>query len=515
VAFYPNIDDEDVDVAASSHRNTKPMYLTDYHRENLLKGDILENNEHESEPTYAQQQDELKNIIVKEIHAAAEQLSSGGPYSEDDGNTIGIEFLVTKKLPANGLKQKEQESVLAPVDIENADQDPETFLSKFMAAKAWVPVPGSRFQPFESDNEEEEQQAEAFEEAYNLRFENPQVSNEKLMSHARDTAARYSVRKEHVNSRKRARETGQSKKEMEKIEREQEKARLRKLKLEEVEEKIKKIKMAAGLNRKALDPLDWSAFLTEDWDDERWEAEMQKRFGETYYAKPELDGDLSGDELHKKKKVKKPKWDDDIDITDLVPDFHEEVSDVHFSVSGDSDIDRVEKPAEMQSKSGNKSFKRELEHQRREARRERRKIEQMVDEQINVQFALEGSGRKDPKVGLFRYRETSPVTYGLTTYDILMADDSQLNQYAGLKKLAPFRDPDKKRRDKKRLGKKARLRQWRKETFGSERGPTNSLQDLLAEQNSGRLPRGSSSVDKGTSDGKRQKGSKKSRKDVE
>jgi len=217
----------------------------------------------------------------------------------------------------------------------------------------------------------------------------------------------------------------------------------------------------------------------------------------------------------RKKKVKKPKWDDDIDITDLVPDFHEEVSDVHFSVSGDSDIDRVEKPAEMQSKSGNKSFKRELEHQRREARRERRKIEQMVDEQINVQFALEGSGRKDPKVGLFRYRETSPVTYGLTTYDILMADDSQLNQYAGLKKLAPFRDPDKKRRDKKRLGKKARLRQWRKETFGSERGPINSLQDLLAEQNSGRLPRGSSSVDKGTSDGKRQKGSKKSRKDVE
>jgi protein KRI1 len=52
-----------------------------------------------------------------------------------------------------------------------------------------------------------------------------------------------------------------------------------------------------------------------------------------------------------------------------------------------------------------------------------------------------------------------------------MAPDSQLNQFAGLKKMASFRDPEKKRKDKKHLGKKARLRQWRKETFGNEDGP--------------------------------------------
>jgi protein KRI1 len=76
---------------------------------------------------------------------------------------------------------------------------------------------------------------------------------------------------------------------------------------------------------------------------------------------------------------------------------------------------------------------------------------------------------KQPSV--FRYRETSPTSFGLTARDILMADDTALNQFAGLKKMAAFRDAEKKRKDKKALGKKARLRQWRKETFGNEDGP--------------------------------------------
>ena len=52
-----------------------------------------------------------------------------------------------------------------------------------------------------------------------------------------------------------------------------------------------------------------------------------------------------------------------------------------------------------------------------------------------------------------------------------MADDSHLNKFAGLKKLASFRDPEKKSRDRKKLGKKARVKEWRKDTFGDEEGP--------------------------------------------
>jgi protein KRI1 len=73
----------------------------------------------------------------------------------------------------------------------------------------------------------------------------------------------------------------------------------------------------------------------------------------------------------------------------------------------------------------------------------------------------------------------------LTARDILLApSDQDLNEFFGLKKLATFRDPEKKRRDKKRLGKKARLREWRRGTFGREfekDGPTYGFERFMDE----------------------------------
>ena len=112
--------------------------------------------------------------------------------------------------------------------------------------------------------------------------------------------------------------------------------------------------------------------------------------------------------------------------------------------------------------------------QKKTARQQRRAIEDMVDEKLQLGTLSSAS------TGGFRYRETSPLTYGLSASDILLASDSQLNQYVGLKRLAAFRDPQKKRKDRKSLGKKARLRQWRMETFGSKDAPVLSHQDVNA-----------------------------------
>jgi protein KRI1 len=50
----------------------------------------------------------------------------------------------------------------------------------------------------------------------------------------------------------------------------------------------------------------------------------------------------------------------------------------------------------------------------------------------------------------------------LTPLDILTATDTQLNEFVGLKKLGPYRSHEVKMRDKKKYGKKKRLREWRK-----------------------------------------------------
>jgi len=433
-------------------KKEKPLYLRDYHRENLLNGINGVNGEDKDEPmTYNQEQDALKRSIVQEMHAAA----AGSDDDEEEEVGSENEFLKAKA-------RHRPAPAPAVVDVENAERDPETFLSNFMAARAWVPTNESNFQPFESDDEEEERRAEEYEQAYNFRYEDPEKSNEKLRSHARDLAAKYSVRREEMNPRQKKREEDKARKEAAKQELREEKARLRKLRIEEVEGKVRRIKRAAGLKSKDIKPEDWAQFVDEDWDDAQWEEEMQKRFGDEYYADEDIESEGEGVPTEeKKRKAKKPKFDDDIDIKDIIPDFEDEEK-AEFSLTDEemADGDGIEKQTK-----GRKDHKKEKEEKRRESKKERRIIEQLVDEQLKLDLPQNVSNASG-----FRYRETSPKTFGLSSRDILLADDSQLNQFVGLKKLAAFREPEKKRKDQKNLGKKARLRQWRKDTFGDERG---------------------------------------------
>lgn len=54
------------------------------------------------------------------------------------------------------------------------------------------------------------------------------------------------------------------------------------------------------------------------------------------------------------------------------------------------------------------------------------------------------------------------MTFGPTPLEILTATEAQLNEYMGLKKLAPYRPERLKESDRRKYGKKKRLREWRK-----------------------------------------------------
>ena len=465
VSFYAPIEEHGGDTIDA--KKQEPFYLRDYHREKLLRGDLDgEEDQADAPQTFAQEQEDLKKAIVKEMHVVVDLENPSG--EDEDGG-----FLVPKSKPQASMEQfhPSRQSRIA-IDVSTAGKDPDTFLSNFMAARAWVPSDGARFQPLESDDEEEDERAEKFEAAYNLRFEDPRGSNELLKSYARDVVAAKSVRREELNSRKKQRDVQRAKKEAEKAERDAERARFRRLKIEETEEKLKKIKRAAGLRGKHLKDEEWEHFLDEGWDDEKWEVEMNKRFGDDYYAEWEAasegeGADSEGDRSSKrKKKVKKPKWDDEIDIKDLIPEFErEEKSQMEpsFTLSDSEESEAVDGHQESKS---SRNRQQERLAVKKAARLERKKIEDFVDSRLDLDVPL-----KSNKSSGFRYRETSPITFGLTARDILMAPDTSLNQFVGLKKIASFRDAEKKRRDKKNLGKKARLRQWRKETFGNEDGP--------------------------------------------
>lgn len=435
---------------AESKPKEKPMTLKDYHRKNLLEGTHADGDD--AEP-YIQTYDEEQRALKDELLRGAKE-ASDDEDSDDDG------FLKQKNvIKVDAAPQITHE------DVERADEDPDAFMTKYLSSRAWIPTDKARFQPLESDDEEDDVRAEEFEHAWNMRFEDPETANEKLRTHSRTVTAEMSVRREKKSARQRAREAERERKEAEKREREEEKARLRKLKIDEMEEKVSKIKEAAGMSGKEFKIEEWARLLEADWDDDRWEKEMSKRFGNDYYEEREgrVDGSSDEEGSKKQRKPKKPKWDDDIDIGDLVPDFDAEDMDVALS---DDEIQ-----AES-SKSSNKEAKKEKKHQ---ARVERRKIEALVDANLDIDMINKSSemptSSKSKRAGFFRYRETSPTNFGLSALDILTASDSQLNTYAGLKKLAAYRDAKKKRKDKKKLNNWA-LRNWRRETFGTEEGPT-------------------------------------------
>lgn len=435
---------------AASDKKEKPMTLRDYHRENYLSGAALaEDDEDTSEApkTYAQEQEDLKNSVVKEMH------------EKKDDDDEEEDFLVRKSVT---VPDPEPEAKPKP-DVDAADEDPEKFLSNFMSSRAWIPSDRSQLHPFESEDEEENDRAEAFEEAYNFRFEDPNKINETLKTHARDATNQQSVRREEKSSRKKHREAERLRKEEEKKQRESDKNRLRKLKVDELQEKVQQIKEIAGLRASKFTDEDWASFLDDAWDDKKWENEMQKRFGEDYYAEEEAAGS-DGEGEGKSKRPKKPTWDDDIDITDIVPDFDAENEKPTLE---QSDVEMDEDDGESSNKKSKAQEKRE---QKREARKEKLRIEEAADRNLDLDITLlPGATKKNST--RFRYRETSPQSFGLSSRDILMADDTHLNKFAGLKKLAPFRDPEKKEKDRKKIGKKARVREWRKDTFGNEQGP--------------------------------------------
>lgn len=468
--FYSNLDDEQNEQPVKG-KEAKPMYLRDYHRETLLNSkNFADGIDEKASLTYNEEQEALKRSVVSEINAAAADKVANNETDEDEASDDG--FLVTKN-----RSERLKVSQVGALDVEQADKDPETFLSNFMASRAWVSSEQSRFQPFESDDEDEDRRAEKFEEAYNFRFEDPAKSNEKLTSHARDVASKHSVRREEENARKKRRTLEKERKEAAKKELAEEKARLRKLKIEDVQEKLRKIKRAAGLRGKDLNEEEWARFLDDSWDDAKWEEEMRKRFGEAYYGEEDIDSEVEQSEAQvprKTRMIKKPKWDDDIDIGDIVPEFDGDERPA-FALSEDetsqSEVEMPQSDGNLKSQKPSKGYKTKRREDKKEARKERKMIEQLVDKKLEIDTALLGGSSK--KRG-FRYRETSPVSYGLSARDILLAPDSQLNEYVGLKKLATFRDPEKKRRDRKLLGKKARLRKWRQETFGDEEGLNNA-----------------------------------------
>ncbi|KAK9242173.1 KRI1-like family C-terminal-domain-containing protein [Lipomyces tetrasporus] len=424
---------EDIETPTNDKaKKDKPVYLRDYHRMNLLNelGDNAPDANADGELPYAIKVHQERAQLVKEMHSAAADDSE----DSDDG------------FP---LKKADTVREVEPVELPDPAEDPDSFLEKFMVSKAWLSssttkrakkpkraAESEHLPELVDEDSEYDEKAEQFETKYNFRFEAGEEAAQ-IVSYGRDVVNAHSVRREEETARQRARRLEKDAKEAAKKQKRAELARYKQLKAKDVMNKLQRIKEIAGLHddeQLEISPGD----LETDFKEDEWDEKMKLAFGDEFYNR----------------KDKKPKWDFDIEINDIVPGFSDE-SEPKISK-------RQKKKVEQQKKIDEKKLK--------------AKVEEFVETEI---IPFEDVVADEPETN-FRYREVSPESFNLDPADILLADDSQLNEFIGLKKLAPYREPEKKQKDHKRYAKKKRLREWRKQVFGTSDTP--EWEKLLAKE---------------------------------
>ncbi|EMR10525.1 hypothetical protein PNEG_01235 [Pneumocystis murina B123] len=458
VNFYENVEDELI-----IKEKSKPFRLNDYHRQQLL--DSSKNGMEEekkldvSDPTYVEEQRMLKEEILTVFHGETHDdefltLRKKSLQEQEEEDKAYKDFLMEK------VEDKVRKKILQqwinvsnkPLDESNEksskDTRDENFLFSYVLNRGWIDKNANRVASYDEvikgleSDESFDEKVDEFEAKYNFRFE--EEDSNQISSYSRDI---LSVRRKN-EKRKHLREKKNQLKRIEKLKKEEEIFRLKNLKRKELMEKLNKIAQVTGDSTLKFEDID----IEGDFDPDKWSARMDKIFNEAYYSKKE----------------KKPVFEDDTDIECIDSDYGESLknySDVEINSTNSQ-------KNQMKSKKNISAVK--LSKKEKEDRK--RKLDFMLGQHYNVNIK---------KSGTFKYNKVDPYIFGLNHADILYANDAELNEFVSLKKLTPYRNKKLQEKDKKKYGKKKRLKEWRKKVWGEyldnqdivEKSNTNMFND--------------------------------------
>ncbi|XP_067334064.1 protein KRI1 homolog isoform X2 [Channa argus] len=459
------------------------MYLKDYERKVILEkeGKYEDDDDSDDEeaakireraasPSYIQEQKELKESFSKFVQDSDDD--AGG--EEDRGSQ-----LLTRRIKTQEEKDKEEtdyvEWLKGQAELEDPEEvkdmrylrdywnDPELeekerFLRDYVLNKAYlddddnnerIPTYDEVVQDDVEDSEEEGEsfleRQENFERSYNFRFEEPDA--QQVKTYPRNIAT--SVRSKD-DSRKRKREEVKARKRKEKEQKREQLKQLKNLKRNEIMEKLKKLRELSGNEQLAFSQVD----LDGDFDSNQHDQLMQNIFGDEYYGeeeeeKPQFDDDDGEDEEH---------WNWDT-WTGEEGEYEGEGFDAeepHCEDEGfvmDAEYDPSQHSAsKKKKKKERKKMKKEDMPQMGKKRKkshfaevitknkpvfdpQEKSFEQYLDEY----YKLDYEDIIDDLPCRFRYREVVPNDFGLSTDEILKADEKELNRWCSLKKTCMFR----------------------------------------------------------------------------
>lgn len=509
---------------STSKKAEKPMFLKDYERKVILeRGGKYEDDEDDSEaeetarqmqeramsPSYIQEQEELKKSFQKFV-----QDSDAEGSDEEEG-----QFL-KRRSKTKEEKDKEEadyvEWLKGQAELEGKDEvqdmkylkeywnDPElnekeSFLRDYILNKGYleedeekIPTYDELMQEDVEDSEEEGesflQKQESFERNYNFRFEEPGA--QQIKTYPRNIAT--SVRSKD-DRRKTKREELRDRKKKEKEQKQQQLKELKNLKRAEIMEKLKKLQELTGNKELAFSEVD----LDGDFDPQQHDQLMQTVFNDEYYGECEEEKPQFDDE-DEELEAERWNWDtwtgkeedgcgeedqeEEEEYEGGEQSYQPDCEDPDFIM--DADYDPSQHALSKKQKKKLKALKKKMSKDDAPLMGKKRKksrfaeiitqnkpvfdpqdksFEQYLDEYYKLDF----EDIIDDLPCRFRYREVVPNDFGLSTDEILAADEKELNRWCSLKKTCMYRSENEELCDVKNYEIKAKNVKKKKQVFSS------------------------------------------------
>ena len=408
--FYDSEEEGGAGAKPKRPRKAKPVYLKDYIAKRALEegAEALGASDEEDEAarpgtaptTYREEQEGVRQDFLAAA-AAGDGGSSedeGGDGDEGDGGFGGLSV----KAGAARARDDWQPDPKLLSKVFGRENREDEFLKNFIANRSWVEEEDAparyRDMAEEVSDEEEIDRQERFETAYNFRFEEP--GGAKIQVHPR--VVDDSVRKQ--DSKRKRQRAAKAEREQEAKRREAEELkRLKNLKKAEIADRLKSIQQVAGLKAEAgaLDALD----LEEDFDSRKFDAQMARLFSDGYYADED-------DE-------KPTKLEDDPALQAALAAIPDDEGGF-AALARDRSFDRGTRAAGGPTPED---------------------VRGALEEYYNLDY--------EDRIGdikcRFNYTKVSSDDYGLDAATVLAMSDKELNQVVSIKKLAPYRDPEKRK----------------------------------------------------------------------